>query len=141
MVASAAPFRHMIPMRRPARILRKPACHRAGCFNMTSNVRVLRRPASAADRRVKVDWPAKCGAAGRMESCRILDISPDGARIVGPVNPAGDNGVLLFFEHASPVRATIAWRNKDRVGLRFREQQAWVQDNCARRFDAAAWLR
>jgi hypothetical protein len=131
----------MVSVSHPAWDLRLPACHHAGCFNMTSNVRMLRRPASAADRRLKVDWPAKCGAAGRLESCRVLDISPDGARIAGPVNSTGDNGVLLFFEHASPVRATIAWRHRDRVGLRFREQQSWIQDKCDRRFDAAAWLR
>ena len=108
---------------------------------MTSNIRPLRRPATGHGRRQKVDWSVKCGSAQQTEPCRILDISPDGARLSGAVTPSNDNSVMIFFENASPVRATIAWRSQDRVGLRFGEQQAWIQDNCAKRFDATAWLR
>lgn len=107
---------------------------------MTSNIRPLRRPATGSGRRQKVDWPVNCGSGRQTAPCRVVDISADGARISGAV-PSNDNGIVLFFEHASPVRATIAWRSQDRMGVRFREQQAWIHDDCAKRFDAAAWLR
>ncbi|HWC64224.1 MAG TPA: PilZ domain-containing protein [Rhizomicrobium sp.] len=106
---------------------------------MNANVRTL-RSSSTASRRQKVDWPARCGAPGMAAPCRILDISKDGARLSGLTKPSRDNSVLLFFEDAS-VSATIVWRDRDRVGLRFHQQQVWIQDNNERRFDAAAWLR
>jgi hypothetical protein len=112
----------------------------SGCLIMTANVRMLRRP-TAASRRRKVDWPARCGSTENPASCRILDISQDGARVSGLAKPSRDNSVLLFFEHGSPVSATIVWRDKDRAGLRFHQQQVWIQDNNERRFDAAAWMR
>jgi hypothetical protein len=107
---------------------------------MNANVRTL-RSSSISSRRQKVDWPARCGSPEVAAPCRILDISKDGARVSGMTKPSRDNSVLLYFENASPVSATIVWRDRDRVGLRFHQQQVWIQDNNERRFDAAAWLR
>ena len=46
----------------------------------------------------------------------------------------------LVIDRFPPISATVAWRNRDRVGLRFREDQDWFARVHKQRFDATAWL-
>jgi hypothetical protein len=73
-------------------------------------------------------------------TCHLIDISAAGACLSGHISVSVEKDLFLTSDHFSPIRATVAWRSIDRVGLRFREQQAWVNDKWSERFDAAAWL-
>jgi hypothetical protein len=46
----------------------------------------------------------------------------------------------LVIDSLPPVAAALAWRKRDQIGLRFIEEQRWVGDLVAQRFDPAAWL-
>jgi hypothetical protein len=104
---------------------------------------MLRRQSSAklsAGRRLRVNWRAKITAGTSRTECTVINISHTGACLsLGNVT---DNVPLwLTVDRKSPIPATIVWRKRDCVGLRFRKEQTWVDDTSDQRFDPAAWLR
>lgn len=108
------------------------------------NIRSLRRPAGKsvnAGRRLRANWPAelRIEGGGRLK-CTVIDLSSAGARL----RVEGDLGEVgharLVIDNLPPVAAALAWRRRDQVGLRFVEEQPWVLELYAQRFDPAAWL-
>lgn len=77
---------------------------------------------------------------GERLKCTVIDLSSVGARlqVKGKVGESGH--ARLVIENLPPIAAALAWRRGDQVGLRFGEEQAWILDLCAQRFDPAAWL-
>ena len=108
---------------------------------MSCEIRVLRRPASASPgaRRLRANWPASIRSSGKHADCRLIDISGDGASIAAPGAGCDATATWLIVNQV-PMLASIVWRKGERLGLKFRERQVWVEEAHARRFDAAAWL-
>ena len=108
------------------------------------NVRTLRRPAGStpgAGRRYRANWPAELRGGGTRVSCTVVEISTGGASVkIGRV-PTGPAQLWLVIDKIPPIPAVIAWRVKDRAGLRFVEEQSWVSDSYRQRFDPAAWIQ
>lgn len=110
----------------------------------SGNVRSLRRPAGEAantGRRLRANWPAELRTDdGTRLKCTVIDLSSAGARlqVEGEIGEA--RHARLLIDNLPPVAAEMAWRKRDQVGLRFREEQRWVLELYARRFDPAAWL-
>jgi hypothetical protein len=107
---------------------------------MRHNVRQLRRPADAYGRRVRANWPAAVKAGDTRSACRVIDISADGARVTASGELNLEASVWLVMDHAPPVKGVVVWRDKNCIGVRFRDQQDWVQDDFKNRFDPAGWL-
>jgi hypothetical protein len=108
---------------------------------MTDIVRQLRRPSVGPSgvRRLRANWPASLKSGPRRTSCRLIDISRDGAGItaMGPLD--ADRPVWLIVNRM-PLMGTIAWRKGDRVGVHFYEPQHWIEEICSQRFDPTAWV-
>jgi hypothetical protein len=107
---------------------------------MRQNIRQLRRPANAAGRRVRANWPAAVKAGDTRAACRVIDISADGARVTASDGLNLETSVWLVMDHVPPVKGVVVWRDKNCIGVRFRDQQDWVQDDFKNRFDPAGWL-
>jgi PilZ domain len=107
-----------------------------------SNVRVLRRPAganSSAGYRLRVNWPANISVDAGRTGCTVINISASGACL--SVGHLTDSVPLwLIVDRMAPISAMIVWREGDCVGLRFRNEQAWIEEASEQRFDPAAWL-
>jgi hypothetical protein len=107
---------------------------------MTHAVRILRRPVPISGRRFKASWPAGLATDRAKAPCRVIDISSHGAGISTVAELALDTEMELILDNAPPIRGTIVWRQNNCLGIRFANQQPWVQTECAKRFDPAAWL-
>ena len=107
-----------------------------------SNVRTLRRPAGGegSARRVRTNWPARIKVGSRRTSCTVIDMSGAGACLSSTDRLDHGDPLWLVIDRFPPISATVAWRNRDRVGLRFREDQDWFARVHKQRFDATAWL-
>jgi hypothetical protein len=108
---------------------------------MDVNVRTLRRTPQTAGRRLRANWPANLRADEIQTSCRVIDISTDGAGLSAPAGFSANSDVWLILEQASPIRGLIVWREKGRMGLRFWDRQGWVEGEASKSFDPAAWLK
>ncbi|HYM17488.1 MAG TPA: PilZ domain-containing protein [Micropepsaceae bacterium] len=108
------------------------------------NVRALRRPAGSGPqsvRRYRANWPAELKCGGSRIPCTVLEISAGGASIkIGSIPTEGPQ-LWLVIDRMPPISAVLAWREKERVGLRFADEQEWVAQSYQQRFDPAAWLR
>jgi len=106
------------------------------------NVRTLRRPAHASSGagRVRTNWPARIKVGTNRTTCTVMDMSNAGACLAFEDALEQDATLWLVIDRFPPISATVAWRKRDRVGLRFREEQEWVQHAYKKRFDATAWL-
>lgn len=103
---------------------------------------MLRRPGranTAAGYRLRVNWPATISADAGRTSCTVSNISRTGACLsVGHVT---DNVPFwLIVDRIAPILAMMVWREGDRIGLCFRNEQTWVEEASEQRFDPAAWL-
>ena len=78
--------------------------------------------------------------SGERLKCTVIDLSSVGARVQVHGTVGESRHARLVIENVPPVVAALAWRKGDQVGLRFSEEQGWVLDLCAQRFDSAAWL-
>lgn len=110
----------------------------------SGKVRPLRRmggSAAAGDGRFRANWPAELRLDNRRVRCKVLDISITGASIELDAPLGGETGARLIIGANPPIRAEIAWRRAGRAGLRFLEEQRWISERHAERFDPAAWLR
>lgn len=103
-------------------------------------VRSLRRPPGVAGRRVPVNWPAEVRFNRLRRACVVIDISRAGASIRMDGLPEGVSELRLVLDTAPPIAAALAWRTRNRIGLRFLSEQEWLDELGRRRFDAAAWL-
>jgi len=92
-------------------------------------------------RRLHANWPAELRVKGARVPCSIVDISSSGASLKIDHVPEGDVPVWLVVHNMAPIQAETAWRKKHLLGVRFIEEQNWVGEYSARRFDPAAWLR
>jgi len=117
------------------------SCGNPECFNMDLNVRMLRRPSQVVGRRLRTNWSANLEADEIRTPCRVIDISAEGASLSAPAEFGPDGDACLILEHTSPIRGSIVWREKDRIGFRFCDRQDWVQDDASKRFDPTAWLQ
>ncbi|HZT89030.1 MAG TPA: PilZ domain-containing protein [Stellaceae bacterium] len=110
----------------------------------SNNVRHLRRPAGlsgAGDRRLSVSLPGELRVGRTRVLCTILDISNFGASVrIRNVLPDVTRTWLIIATMA-PIQSEIAWRKRDRIGLRFVAEQQWVPQLVRDRFDPTAWLR
>ena len=108
-----------------------------------SNVRILRRQAKAkvaSNGRLRVNLPAAIVTSADRTQCTVINISPAGACLAAG-NVEDTVPLWLIVDRKRPIPATIVWRKRDCVGLRFRTPQSWVDDASEQRFDPAAWLR
>jgi hypothetical protein len=96
------------------------------------NVRKLRRPAGSgpsADRRFLADWPAELRAGATKLACTVIDVSSAGACLrIDHVLPRTQD-LFLVVADVPPVPVAVAWREKNRLGLRFLEEQKWVLES------------
>jgi hypothetical protein len=107
-------------------------------------VRRLRRPEGAAPlsgRRLRANWPGEIRANGMKIACTILDVSSGGASLRAESGLGEASQLWLVVENVGPVAAEFAWQDKNRVGIRFLEEQDWVLQLCDQRFNPAAWLK
>ena len=109
---------------------------------LARNVRTLRRPANASSggQRMRTNWPARIKVGANRTMCTVMDMSNNGACLSFEDALEQDAALWLVIDRFPPISATVAWRKRDRVGLRFREEQEWVQHAHKKRFDATAWL-
>jgi len=108
------------------------------------NIRTLRRPAGSgpsAARRFRANWPAELRGGGARVPCTVVEISSGGASVKVAGAPPNAAQLWLVIDKIPPISATLAWRQRDRVGLTFAQEQNWVADSYRQRFDPAAWLR
>jgi hypothetical protein len=107
-----------------------------------SNIRTLRRSAAGENgpRRVRTNWPARIKAGSRRASCTVIDMSGAGACLSCTGRLEQGDPMWLVIDRFPPISATVAWRNRDRAGVRFRENQDWFARVQKQRFDPAAWL-
>jgi hypothetical protein len=108
------------------------------------NVRTLRRPAGSgpsAARRFRANWPAELRGGGVRVPCTVIDISAGGASVRIARVPSGGAQLWLIIDKVAPIAATLAWREKERAGVRFLQEQQWVAESYRQRFDPSAWLR
>lgn len=108
---------------------------------MSCEIRTLRRLPSSSPgaRRFCANLPASVRSGGRHAICRLIDISAEGAAIAaaGALDECASTWLIV---NQVPMMAKIVWRKGDRIGLRFRESQIWLEEAHAKRFDPAAWL-
>jgi hypothetical protein len=107
-------------------------------------VRKLRRPEGAAPlsgRRLRANWPGEIRIAGEKIACTVRDVSSGGASLTTEAAPEADGELWLVLENVGPVPAALAWRENNRVGIRFLKEQDWVLQLCNQRFNPAAWLK
>ena len=110
---------------------------------LASNVRVLRRPASAktpAGNRLHVNWPANISAGPDHTDCTVVNISRTGA-CLSLAHVADAVPLWLNVGKMATISAMIVWREGNCVGVRFPKEQSWVEETSEQRFNPAAWLR
>jgi hypothetical protein len=108
------------------------------------NVRHLRRLIghhNAEGRRHSADWPAELRFPHARLPCTVVDISSSGASVRIGTLPQDVSSLWLIVGSMRPIAGALVWRRRERVGLRFLQEQQWVVDLLAERFDPAAWLR
>jgi hypothetical protein len=105
---------------------------------------VLRRPAGSAvsaGRRYQVNWTAELRAGADRVPCVVLDVSSGGACLRIKHVPPGPGPLLLVAPTILPIPVAVAWRKRNRIGLRFLEEQQWVPETCRPPADSAVWLQ
>jgi hypothetical protein len=108
---------------------------------MSCEIRTLRRLPSSSPgaRRFRANLAAGLRSGGRHANCRLIDISAEGAAIAA-AGALDERASAWLIVNQVPMMAKVVWRKGDRVGLRFREPQIWLEEAHAKRFDPAAWL-
>jgi hypothetical protein len=71
---------------------------------------------------------------------RVVDISPQGAKVSVPMGLNLEANIWLVMENVPPIKGVVVWRNKEFAGVKFRDQQDWVEKDFRNRFDPASWL-
>lgn len=104
-------------------------------------VRMLRSLAGPSGRRLSVEWPAELRFWRMRRACTVLDISCGGASISADGVPQGVRDLRLLLSAGPPIAASLAWRQQNRIGLRFDAVHEWVLEIGGRRYDPAAWVR
>jgi hypothetical protein len=107
---------------------------------MTQNIRPLRRPASICGRRARANLPMALKAGAERVSGRVVDISPQGAKVSVPMGLNIEANIWLVMENVPPIKGVVVWRNKEFTGVKFRDQQDWVGEDFKNRFDPTSWL-
>ncbi|HWY62457.1 MAG TPA: PilZ domain-containing protein [Rhizomicrobium sp.] len=107
---------------------------------MTHNIRRLRRPATVSGRRARANFPMALKAGPERVTGRVVDISPQGARVSVPMGLNLESNVWIVMEHVPPIKGVIVWRGREFTGVKFRDQQDWVQEDFRSRFDPTNWL-
>src|SRR5215469_7042002 len=96
-----------------------------------NRVRQLRRPVGpdkALDRRWSANWLATLVTSTDQILCIVEDISAGGAKLRVGLAPQSEEIVTLVIADYGPIPASVAWRSRDRIGLKFSEQQPLVAD-------------
>jgi hypothetical protein len=64
-----------------------------------------------------------------------MDVSSAGACLrIDHVPPKGPQ-LWLVVENVPPIPVAVAWEKKNRLGLRFLEEQSWVLETCEPRLE------
>jgi hypothetical protein len=71
--------------------------------------------------RVSLDAPGKIfvQAAGIEKACRVANLSPAGAEIVGDIDLPSDEPIVLYVEGIGRFEGKVAWRHERNYGLKF----------------------
>jgi hypothetical protein len=85
-----------------------------------------------------MNWPGEIRFLRVRRPCVVADVSSGGASIRADGVPEGIIDVKLVLAGGPPIAATVAWRARGRIGLRFRAEQDWIGAIGAGRFDPAA---
>lgn len=85
-----------------------------------------------------VNWPAELRFLRTRLACVVIDISCTGACIRAEGVPDGVGELKLILASGPPIAASLAWRDRDRFGLRFAAEQDWIGGIGVRRIDWAA---
>jgi hypothetical protein len=94
----------------------------------------------ASNGRLRVNLPASIVTGADRIECMVTNISSAGACLaLGNIKDAVP--LWLVVDRKRPIPATIVWRKRDSVGVRFRTHQNWVDEVSEERFDPSAWLR
>jgi hypothetical protein len=96
-----------------------------------SVVRQLRGPEGpnkVLHRRWSVNWLASLTTSSDQIPCIVEDISPGGAKLRVGLLPQSEETVTLIIVDYEPIVGVVAWRSGGRVGLKFRERQAFVEE-------------
>jgi len=86
--------------------------------------------------RLAVSFEATLLAGPRSFACRLIDLSPTGARIAVDNLPAIFSPVTLRLGEAGALHCKVIWRDARRAGLNFLEDPALVA-MCVRRLRMA----
>lgn len=106
------------------------------------NVRPLRRSAtSAGGKRLRANVPARIKAGSARLSCTVTDLSGAGACLTLEGTMSSDVAIWLVIDNLPPIQATPVWRKRNRMGLKFSDDQQWVERANRDRFDPTAWLK
>ena len=106
------------------------------------NIRPLRRPASViGGQRRPANMPARIKIGSTRTTCTVKDVSSSGACLTLDDVMAEDVSIWLIIGNLPPIQATAAWRKSNRIGLRFHQDQQWLEQDHKDRFDPTAWLR
>jgi hypothetical protein len=72
------------------------------------------------DVRTAVDYPAAVLLEGKLLSCRMLDVSPNGARLFVPdVPPVIDRITLLLSAMGARREGFVTWKDGCHIGVAF----------------------
>lgn len=107
---------------------------------MTHNIRLLRGSAAVSGRRARANFPIALKAGSERVSGRVVDISPQGARVSVPMGLSLGSNVWIVMEHVPPIKGVVVWHGGEFTGVKFRDQQDWVQEDFRSRFDPTNWL-
>jgi hypothetical protein len=107
---------------------------------MIQNIRPLRRPATVSGRRARANLPMALKAGSERVAGRVVDISPHGARLSVAMGLNLESPVWIVMEHVPPIKGVIVWQGREFAGVKFRDQQDWVQEDFKSRFDPTNWL-